>query len=256
MRGLQDKVVVVAGAAPGKIGAAAAVRLAEEGAKVLAADYNADAAQAVAEAITGNGGAATGHAFDITDEGSFKGLIDAAVSRYGRLDGLFTVAADLSPRTFGSDSDVTDVSLEVWQRTLQVSLTGYMYGIRHAMPIMIRQGAGSIVNTMSSSVWMGESNHVSYQSAKSGLIGLTRHSASVGGRHGVRTNLLSPGVILTGAAMKATTQEWRDEILETVRAPRLGYPEDVAPMVAFLLSDDAAYINGQSILVDGGANFT
>lgn len=256
MRGLKDKIVVVAGAAPGNIGGAAAIRLGEEGAKVVVADYGEAAADAVAQAIKSAGGTATARGFDITDERSFKALIDDAVADFGRLDGLFIVAADLSGQTFGADTAVTDVSIGVWDRTLQVSLTGYMYGVRHAMPIMIGQGAGSIVNTMSSSVWMGEANHVAYQSAKSGLIGLTRHAATLGGRHGVRTNLLSPGVILTGAAMKATTPEWRKSILATVRSPRLGYPEDIASMVAFLMSDDASYINGQSLLVDGGANFT
>ncbi len=77
-----------------------------------------------------------------------------------------------------------------------------------------------------------------------------------GGKHGVRTNVVSPGVILTGAALATTTEEWRQEVLSTVRAPRLGVPEDLAATVAFLMSDDGIYVNGQSILVDGGADFT
>jgi NAD(P)-dependent dehydrogenase (short-subunit alcohol dehydrogenase family) len=148
------------------------------------------------------------------------------------------------------------VPVDVWQHTIDVNLTGYMYGIRHALPIMMEQRSGSIVNTMSSAVWMGETERVAYQAAKSGLIGLTRHTATLGGKHGVRTNLLSPGVILTGSALKTTTEDWRDQVLATVRSPRLGEPEDLAAMVAFLFSADGAYINGQSLLVDGGANFT
>jgi NAD(P)-dependent dehydrogenase (short-subunit alcohol dehydrogenase family) len=256
VRGLKDKVIIIAGAAPANIGGATAIRLAEEGAIVVAADLNQAAAQTVVDQIVAAGGTAVARGFDITDEASFKGLVDFTVVEYGRLDGLFNVAADLSAATIGQDSDVMTVSLDVWQRTIDVTLTGYMYGVRHALPVMIANGGGSIVNTMSSSVWMGESNHVSYQSAKSGLVGLTRHAATVGGKHGVRTNLLSPGVILTGAALATTTEEWRAEILEGVRSPRLGEPEDIAAMVAFLLSDDGAYVNGQSILVDGGANFT
>jgi len=155
-----------------------------------------------------------------------------------------------------SGADVTSVPLDVWQHTIDVTLTGYMYGIRHALPIMIEQGAGSIVNTMSSAVWAGEAERVAYQAAKSGLVGLTRHTATVGGKRGVRANLLSPGVILTGAALATTTEEWRAEILATVRSPRLGEPDDIAAMVAFLFSDDGTYVNGQSLLVDGGANFT
>ena len=258
MRGLKDKVAIVAGAAPGNIGGATAIRLAEEGMLVVAADLNQAAAQTVVDEITAAGGTAVARGFDITDEQSYRGLIDFTVDRFGGLHGLFNVAADLSPQTIGRDieSDVTSVPLDVWQHTIDVTLTGYMYGIRHALPIMIKQGAGSIINTASSAVWMGETNKVAYQAAKSGLVGLTRHTATLGGKHGVRTNLVSPGVILTGTALRATTEEYREQILATVRSPRLGKPEDLAAMVAFLFSDDGAYINGQSLLVDGGANFT
>ncbi|MEV6374643.1 SDR family NAD(P)-dependent oxidoreductase [Micromonospora musae] len=256
MRGLKDKVAVVAGAAPGNIGGATAIRLAEEGMLVVAADLNEAAAQAVVDGINGSGGQAVARGFDISDEDSYRGLIEFAVERFGGLHGLFNVAADLSPRTLARDTDVTSVPVDVWRHTIDVTLTGYMYGVRHALPIMIEQGTGSIVNTMSSAVWLGETERVAYQAAKSGLIGLTRHTASLGGRHGVRANLVSPGVILTGAALNTTTEEWRQQILATVRSPRLGKPEDLAAMVAFLFSEDGAYVNGQSLLVDGGANFT
>lgn len=86
-------------------------------------------------------------------------------------------------------------------------------------------------------------------------MGLTRHTASLGGKQGVRCNLLSPGVTLTASALATTTEEWRGEALASVRSPRLGKPEDMAAMVAFLFSDDAAFVNGQSFLVDGGAHF-
>jgi NAD(P)-dependent dehydrogenase (short-subunit alcohol dehydrogenase family) len=256
MRGLKGKVAIVAGAAPGNIGGATAIRLAEEGMKVVAADLNEAAATTIADQIRDFGGTATAKAFDITDEASYKELIDAAISEHGALDGLFSVAADLSPRNMGRDSDVTTVPLDVWQHTIDVNLTGYMYGIRHALPIMIGQKGGSIINTMSSAVWMGEPERVAYQASKSGLVGLTRHAATLGGKHGVRTNLLSPGVILTKIAEATMTEEFRANIVATVRSPRLGEPEDLAAMAAFLLSDDASYVNGQSILVDGGANFT
>ncbi|MFC4019088.1 SDR family NAD(P)-dependent oxidoreductase [Micromonospora sp. GCM10011542] len=256
MRGLKDKVAIVAGAAPGNIGGATAVRLAEEGMLVVAADLNQAAAQTVVDDITAAGGTAEARGFDITSEDSFRDLINFAVDRFGALHGLFNVAADLSPRNIGRDTDVTSVPVDVWKHTIDVTLTGYMYGIRHALPIMMEQGGGSIINTMSSAVWLGEPERVAYQAAKSGLIGLTRHTASLGGKHGVRTNLVSPGVILTGAALETTTEEFREQMLATVRSPRLGRPEDLAAMVAFLFSDDGAYVNGQSLLVDGGASFT
>ncbi|MGK5740037.1 SDR family NAD(P)-dependent oxidoreductase [Micromonospora sp. URMC 103] len=256
MRGLQDKVAVIAGAAPGNIGGASAKRLAEEGMRVVAADLNEGAAQAVVDEINAAGGTSVARGLDITDENSYRDLVTFTVDRFGGLHGLFNVAADLSAATIGRDSDVTSVPVDVWQHTIDVTLTGYMYGIRHTLPVMIRQGGGSIVNTMSSAVWLGETERVAYQAAKSGLIGLTRHTASLGGRHGVRANLVSPGVILTGAALSTTTAQWRDEMLATVRSPRLGRPDDLAAMVAFLFSDDGAYVNGQSLLVDGGASFT
>ncbi|MGW3601936.1 SDR family NAD(P)-dependent oxidoreductase [Micromonospora sp. NPDC005161] len=256
MRGLKDKVALVAGAAPGNIGGATAIRLAEEGMLVVAADLNQAAAQTVVDDITAAGGTAVARGFDITNEESYRDVITFTVDRFGSLHGLFNVAADLSPRNLGRDTDVTSVPVDVWQHTIDVTLTGYMYGIRHALPIMMRNGGGSIVNTMSSAVWLGEPERVAYQAAKSGLIGLTRHTASLGGKHGVRTNLLSPGVVLTGAALESTTEEFRAQMLATVRSPRLGRPEDLAAMVAFLFSDDGAYVNGQSLLVDGGASFT
>jgi NAD(P)-dependent dehydrogenase (short-subunit alcohol dehydrogenase family) len=113
-----------------------------------------------------------------------------------------------------------------------------MYGIRHALPLLIARGGGSIVNTMSSEVWMGEGQRVAYQTAKSGLIGLNRHTATVGGKHGVRSNIVAPGVTLTGAALNILNQEYRDQILASVRSTRLGVPEDIAAMVTFLFSDD------------------
>ncbi|SIN41138.1 SDR family NAD(P)-dependent oxidoreductase [Micromonospora cremea] len=256
MRGLKDKVALVAGAAPGNIGGATAIRLAEEGMLVVAADLNQAAAQTVVDDITAAGGTAVAQGFDITNEESYRDLITFTVDRFGGLYGLFNVAADLSPRNIGRDSDVTSVPVDVWKHTIDVTLTGYMYGIRYALPIMMKNGGGSIVNTMSSAVWLGEPERVAYQAAKSGLIGLTRHTATLGGRHGVRTNLVSPGVVLTGAALETTTEEFRGQMLATVRSPRLGKPEDLAAMVAFLFSDDGAYINGQSLLVDGGASFT
>jgi NAD(P)-dependent dehydrogenase (short-subunit alcohol dehydrogenase family) len=256
MRGLKGKTAIVAGAAPGNIGGATALRLAQEGMKVVAADLNEAAAQAVVDEIKSARGYAIAKGFDITDEASYEELIGFAVSEFGGLDALFNVAADLSAGAIGRDSDVMSVPLEVWQHTIDVTLTGYMFGIRHSLPLMIKRGGGAIVNTSSSSVWIGESEHVAYQTAKSALVGLTRHTATLAGKQGVRCNLLVPGVTLTKAALANTSEEFRKDALAAVRSPRLGTPEDIAAMVAFLFSEDAAYVNGQTILVDGGANLT
>jgi NAD(P)-dependent dehydrogenase (short-subunit alcohol dehydrogenase family) len=251
-----DKVVLVAGAAPGNIGAAIATRLAEEGAAVVAADLDGQGAEAVARDIAGAGGRATAQQLDITDEASYRELVGFTVQQFGGLDGLANVAADLSPGGVGRDTDVVSTPLDVWQHTIDVTLTGYMYGIRHALPIMLDLGGGSIVNMMSSAVWLGETARVSYQAAKAGLYGLTRHTASLGGKRGVRCNSVAPGITLTAAAKAVLGEGERAEFLAAVRSPRLGEPADIAATVAFLLSDDAAYINGQTVLVDGGHNFS
>src|SRR5258705_9392728 len=144
MRGLKGKVALVAGAAPGNIGAATAIRLAEEGAAVVAADLNEAAARAVVDEIKSSGGTALARSFDITDEASYKQLAEDTVNEFGRLDGLFNVAADLSPTTLAQDSDVLSVSLEVWRHTTDVTLPGHMLGIRHSRPNMLAQGSGSM----------------------------------------------------------------------------------------------------------------
>ena len=253
MRGLRGKVAIVAGAAPGNIGAATAVRLAEDGAIVVAADRSESATKSLADEIRASGGQAVGRSFDVTDERSYRELIDFTLSEYGALDGLFNAAADLSAATVARDTDAMSVPLAVWRRRIEMTLTGYSYGIRHALPIMLERGRGSIVNCMSSIVWMGEDGRVLHQSAESALYGLTRQTATVGGKGVVRCNSLAAGVILTGAAGRALNDEHLAQILASIRSPRLGVPEDIASVVAFLLSDDAPYINGQTIVVHGGA---
>src|SRR5260221_13702711 len=123
---------------------------------------------AVGADIEGHGGDQVDKVYDITDEAVYKSLIEFPARELAGLDALFNVAADLSSGTIGRDTDVLSVPLDVWQRTIDVTLTGYMYGIRHALPLLIARRGGSIVNTMSSEVWMGEGQRVAYQTAKSG----------------------------------------------------------------------------------------
>ena len=255
MRGLDGTVAIVAGATPGDLGAATAIRLAEEDATVVVADPNESAAAAVVAEIRELDGRAAARSFDVCDEASYEALIDFTVNKFGRVDGLLNVAPDLSASTTDEDRDVASVLFDLWRHSIDVTLNGYMYGIRHALPVMIKQGGGAIVNTVSTSAWTGADRHVAFQVANAGLYGLTRHTATLGGKHGVRCNSVAAGVILTRAALANTTEEWRTEILASVPSPRLGIPEDLAATVAFLLSDDAAYVNGQIIHVDGGANF-
>ncbi|MET7400383.1 SDR family oxidoreductase [Dactylosporangium sp. NPDC005572] len=253
MRGLHNKVAIIAGAVPDNIGGATAIRLAEEGSHVVVADLNGDGAAELAERIRQAGGSAHAEQVDVTSETSVQALVAATVSRFGGVDGLFNVAADLSRRTLGTDTDVLRISDETFRRTIDVSLMGYLYATRHVLPIMVERGGGSIVNTMSAAVWMAEPIRVAYSATKAAVAALTRHTATVAGRQGVRCNAIAPGTVRTPANVASMTPEEVDRQLATVRSPRLGVPEDIAAMVAFLFSDDASWINGQTIVVDGGA---
>jgi NAD(P)-dependent dehydrogenase (short-subunit alcohol dehydrogenase family) len=248
MRGLRDKVVVVAGGATG-IGAATCRRLAEEKAKVVVGDINEAAAKQTADAIGGR------HLrFDITREDDCKALVEHAVGEFGGLDGLFTVAADTSKETLGrdSESDLLTVPLDVWQRTLDVNLTGTFLMTRSALPALLERGGGSIVNTLSGLIFYGSPIRPAYLASKAALVALTRHVAARWGKEGIRCNAVAPGFVMTEQVAHNVPQEERDMILAANKSTRHGRPEDIAATVAFLLSDDAEWINGQMQLVNGG----
>ena len=248
MRGLRDKVVVVAGGATG-IGAATCRRLAEEGAKVVVGDINEAAAKQTADAI-----GARHLRFDITREDDCKALVEHAIGEFGGLDGLFTVAADTSKETLGrdSESDLLTVPLDVWQRTLDVNLTGTFLMTRSALPALLERGGGSIVNTLSGLIFYGSPIRPAYLASKAALVALTRHVAARWGKEGIRCNAVAPGFVMTEQVAHNVPQEERDMILAANKSTRHGRPEDIAATVAFLLSDDAEWINGQMQLVNGG----
>lgn len=251
MRGLRDKVVIVAGGASG-IGAATARRLVEEGARVVVGDINPARAKETAEGLRASGGQAVAHEFDIADEQSCAGLIEAAVQAFGGIDGLFNVAADLSADTLGRDEDLLSVPVEVWQRSLAVNLTGYFYTARHAVPKLLERGGGAIVNTISGLVLNGDPRRVSYGASKSGLLALSKHIATRWGKQGIRCNVVAPGMVMTENNLANNSDAERDAVFAMLRSPRFGTPEDIAAAVAFLLSGDGEWINGQVLPVNGG----
>jgi NAD(P)-dependent dehydrogenase (short-subunit alcohol dehydrogenase family) len=246
MRGLERKVVVVAGGGSG-IGTATAERLSAEGAHVVVGDLNAESAAATAEAIDGRG-----FGFDISDDRSCRELIEFAVAEYGGIDGLFCVAADMSAGTLGRDADVVEVPLDVWKRTLDVNLTGTFLMARHAIPVLLSRGGGSIVNTLTGLIFRGDADRAAYNASKGGVWALTNHIATRWGKEGIRCNAIAPGLVLTEQVERNVSPEEREAILASNRSTRLGRPADIAASVAFLLSDDAEWINGQVHLVNGG----
>ncbi|HEU4324116.1 MAG TPA: glucose 1-dehydrogenase [Roseiflexaceae bacterium] len=249
MRGLTNKVAVIAGGGSG-IGAATARRLAEEGARVVVGDINAENADRVARQIGEAGGQAISVQFDISDDASVAALVAAAVETYGGLDLLHANAADLG--IVFQDLDALTVPLEIFDRTIAVNLRGHLLCTRHALPALLKRGGGAIVYTSSAAAFIGEPERVAYGVSKSGINALMRNVASRWGKQGIRANALAPGFVLTETASQAP-EEMLAGFLAMTRSPRLGSPSDIAALVAFLASDDGAWINGQVISIDGGA---
>ncbi|MCW2912333.1 MAG: family oxidoreductase [Actinomycetia bacterium] len=250
MRRFDDQVVVVAGAGSG-IGAATARRLAAEGARVIVGDIDIGNADRVATEIGAAGGQATSVHYDQSDETSVATLIATAVKVYGRIDGLHANAADLS--VIGADTDAVEVSLEVFQRTIDVDLRGYLLLTRYVVPVMLERGKGAIVYTSSGAAFVGERERVSYAMAKAGVNALMRHTASKWGKKGIRANAIAPGLVLTANIRENLPEDFRASVLKAQRSPRLGDPDDIAAAVAYLLSADAEWVVGQVLSVDGGA---
>ena len=250
MEGLKDKVIVFAGA--GGIATATARYLGAGGAKAVVGDVVLASAERAARACADSGGEGVTAVTDISDEEQVKSLIQLALSTYGRIDGLFNVAANISPEEVARDTNVVDIELDAWQRTLDVNLTGYMLACKHAIPHMIAAGGGAVVNTISDAVYAGMETNVAYQATKAGVSAMTRHIARKYGKQRVRANSVAPGLVLTEMTKLNLPQDYQDMILQTTPSFRHGEPADLGAMSAFLLSDLAEWVTGQAICVDGG----
>lgn len=248
MVNVRDKVIVVAGGATG-IGAAAARQLVSGGAKVVVGDINETGGQATVRAI---GGDARFVAFDISDEDSVVQLIETAVGAFGRLDGLFSNAADLRTEVLSKDTDIVSMDAATWQHTLNVDLSGFFYTARHAIPHLLEAGGGSIVATSSAAAFAGDRVRPAYSTAKAGVNAIVRHISSKWGKKGIRCNAVAPGVVLSEEQRAGVPDEHLKTYLAMHRLDRLGVPDDIAATVAFLFSDEANWITGQVISVDGG----
>jgi NAD(P)-dependent dehydrogenase (short-subunit alcohol dehydrogenase family) len=255
MRGLDGKVIVVAGggtgaAGPGN-GATTAIRLADEGASVVVGDLSGEAADATVRLIHARGGRAVPLEFDIAEDVSVRALVSCALEHYGGVDGLHANAADVSPEVLGVDGETNllTIPLAVWQRTLDVNLTGFLLMARAVIPPMLERGGGGITNTVSDAMHAGEKVRVAYATSKCGLVAVMHHIAGRWGREGIRCNSISPGIIARTDEMAEAMQATRRS---EPRSPRAGRPDDVASIAAYLLSDDGAWVNGQVWSVNGG----
>ncbi|WP_199902680.1 SDR family NAD(P)-dependent oxidoreductase [Azospirillum sp. B4] len=253
---MANKVAIVTGAAGG-IGAATAILLAERGAAVVLADIALEPAQAVAARITDIGGRALAVRLDLADEASIRALIETAVGTFGRLDILDNNAADLSMGL--RDADIETMDLEVWDRTFTVNLRGTMLACKHALPHLVKAGEGRevggvIINTASNLALQGHIIQAAYSASKAAVIQLTRSIAASHGKRGVRCNAVLPGLTLSAAALENLPARLREIVESETLTPYLGRPEDLAHAVAYLASDEARYVTGQCLVVDGGTS--
>lgn len=235
------------------MGAGAALRLAEEGANVVIGDINLSGAELTAERCGPN--AIPVH-FDLSDDESVVSLVEQSVAQFGVVHGLFNVGADLSANTIGRDLTALDTDLDVWARTLDVDLVGYVRTTRAVLPHLLANGGGSIVNTSSGAAVSAGSDgkRPAYAAAKSAINAFTRHVARVYGPKGVRSNGVMPGLVMGELQLAQNDTALQEYFLSQVPTTRLGRPSDLGAVVAFLLSDDAEWINGQVWAIDGGAN--
>jgi|1186.fasta_scaffold01762_3 NAD(P)-dependent dehydrogenase (short-subunit alcohol dehydrogenase family) len=247
---LEGKVAIVTGAAAG-IGAATAAALAAEGARVVVADLDGDGGLEQASVIRAAGGDAVAVSVDISDEAAVESLVEQTLTTFGRIDVLHNNAA--ATRLGGTvDGPVREADLAVWNETLLVNLCGTMLVTKHVLGPMLEQGSGSIVNTSSGAALGGDLGHPAYSASKAGVISLTQSVATMYGKDGIRCNAVLPGLIVTEAARPAFAGPRGDMFLRHHLTPRLGVPEDVAAAVVYLASDDAAFVTGHVLHVDGG----
>lgn len=246
------KVAIVTGGASG-IGRATALTFAREGARVAIVDLDLAGAEQVVEGIRDGGGEAIAIRTDVSREDDVRRAIATTVERFGALHILHNNAAITSPDHQRRDGSLLELDRSVWDATLAVDLTGAMLGCKHAVPRMIEAGGGSIVNTTSNSALAGDLTLNAYTAAKAGLNALTLSVATAFGKQGIRCNAVAPAHIAGPSFLRVVPEEVQQMLLDECLTPRLGTPQDVANLVLFLASDEAAHVTGQILRCDGGA---
>jgi NAD(P)-dependent dehydrogenase (short-subunit alcohol dehydrogenase family) len=249
---LQGKTILVCGGATG-IGAATVHRLCAEGARVGIGDLNIAAAQAIADQLNATGAEVQAWQYDQADDATIDTLVESAVGHFGRLDGLFANVADLQAVLV--DGDILSNDSALWERTLRVNVVGTAMLLRATLPHLLAQGGGALVLTSSDAAVIGEAERPAYAASKAGVNSLCRHIASKWGQQGIRCNVVSPGFVLTEQLDANMPQQMKDWMLKGSRSTRHGSAEDIAGAVAFLLSDDAEWVNGQVWRVNGGVSY-
>jgi len=251
MGSLQGKIAFVTGAGSG-IGKASAIALAAKGAVVGIGDINDEAAATTVKEIKGQGGDAFAVHIDICSEPSIKTAIEGIARNYGRLDILHNNAAYISLALIENDVDILTITTENWDKTMEGTLRGTMLCCRYGVIEMLKTGGGSIINTSSIYGVTGFIRQPAYGVSKAGINLLTQNVATTYGRQGIRCNAVAPSMIKTPLLLNAIPAEFIEMNADATALGWLGDPSDVGHVVAWLASDEARYITGQIIPVDGG----
>ncbi|MGW5646771.1 SDR family NAD(P)-dependent oxidoreductase [Saccharopolyspora sp. NPDC003752] len=244
----ESKVVVVTGATSG-IGEATSRRLAAEGAAVVLGARGKDVGEQLAADIRGTGGRALFVPTDVTVESEVAALVRAAMDEFGRLDGAFNNAGAIS--AFGP---VQDIPSEGWRADLGLNLDGVFYGLKYEIPAILSSGGGAILNNASNVGVVGMGSISPYVAAKHAVVGLTKSAALENAQQGVRVNSIASGAVDTPAfrSTMGATPEGEAQIAGLHPMGRISKPEEIAAFAAFLLSDEASFITGANLSIDGG----
>ncbi len=248
---LENKVGIVTGAASG-MGEATAKLFAQEGAKVVVADINMEGAKRVVAEIEAAGGIALAQYVDIGSPEKIEEMVLAAKNEFGRLDILHNNAARLD---FKGDVDVVGMDVFEWDETMRFNLRSVLLGTKYAIPVMLENGGGSIINTSSMGGLVSELGKSAYAAAKAGVISLTKSTAVQYGKQNIRCNAIAPGMVLNESVVEHAPEPLRkliDIYTDVKCTPRIGNPMDIANLAVFLASDESAFITGQVISADGG----
>jgi len=242
---LTDRTVIVTGAATG-IGQAFAIGCAAQGANVVAADMN-DAEETVS-AIKQAGGRAIAVRVDVSDDASTRAMAQAALDRFGRIDGLINNAAYFREVKL---TPFEDLDAAQWERIFAVNVKGVWQCCKAVMPAMRARGSGAIVNIASVVAVAGQPGYLHYVATKGAVLSMTKGLAKECGPHGVRVNVIAPGFVITDAT-KNRPLEWQQSFLKARAISREQKPDDLVGTALYLLSDLAGFVSGQTIVVDGG----
>ena len=251
---LAGKSIIVTGAA-GAIGYATAQVLAREGARLLLVDVQAERLAARARELAAGGAAVAACAADVSRSADVQAYVAAALERYGRIDGLFNNAG-----IEGHIAPTWEYDEAEFDRVTRVNVNGVFLGLRHVMPVMLRQGSGAIVNTASIGSERGLAGACTYNASKHAVVGLTRTAAAEAGPKGLRVNCVMPGVIDTpllegvlGPLFNGDIALGKRTLGKIAPLERIGRPAEIGEVVAFLLSDAASFVTGAAWAIDGGA---